>query len=631
MLPKKDDRLALGTQIVETNGVHKMSVTVMSAFAVGSVVDNGGDYLPEAELWASAAPLADRGLVLDNGFAKPKGEALVESRLKPAESGMLFDKPSPTKDAAWLAKGGPGLPGDFDQSWFQMADPSQQVGSGALAPGKEFSLAGSGETPAAAGRFPERQPWVRLESPDADGEVALKPVEMKADTVWFFPDEQKAVMIWHGEVPVADADASGVAVIRAGLDEQPAAEAIKDDLAEAAALAAPPPPLPLPPLAPPAPEPLAQFRARQLEEANAAVPEPVQPEPEVQEVDAAVEDEPEDVEIFTARSRPEEAKRQVEELLDAIENSEIMADRESLEVMNSVLVENDFEPLTEDEFQQHLSERIQAMKDLMAEISDADLEEKLRFSDDPDFDEEAAVREISAMIADLGVDAEEAEAMARDAFSEYPDLPDGASFGDFVDMLLGGDWSRMEISREEFDEMERASQNIDYDQMQAELDEFLVEETGKNLDALLDDAGDDIADLLSGDALRQIDPGDEELQAIADRFDRVLAEFESMPDEAEEDEAAAAAEAREVETIATSADDEENSGAGNLGKIETTGHPEKFGEPGKIGEPEEIEEPEKIGSAGEIEEIEVEPLPSSRTKPDEPSDDEYDIFGDAIL
>lgn len=71
-----DERLSLTTRPFFWKGHNRLSVSVLGAFRFDGD-GTAASYLPDSELWATAAPLLDAGIPLEEGFAKPGREFFV--------------------------------------------------------------------------------------------------------------------------------------------------------------------------------------------------------------------------------------------------------------------------------------------------------------------------------------------------------------------------------------------------------------------------------------------------------------------------------------------------------------------------------------------------------------------------
>lgn len=124
---------------------------------------------------------------------------------------------SGTYDQRWLSEDFPGLPRDFDFSLYNLAPPDQQF-RGRIAGGEAYRLEGlhptetvlSGSLPAMRARA-----FAVMQGQDAD---ATREVALQCDTVWFFPEVGVGLLVYRGELPVADSDALDVDTLMVAYD-----------------------------------------------------------------------------------------------------------------------------------------------------------------------------------------------------------------------------------------------------------------------------------------------------------------------------------------------------------------------------------------------------------------------------
>jgi uncharacterized protein YjbI with pentapeptide repeats len=124
---------------------------------------------------------------------------------------------SGTYDRRWLAEDFPGLPRDFDFSLYNLTQLDQQC-TAAFAGGEAYALEGvhpSGEP--VTGTLPamRMRAFVLNQGQGAD---QAREVELRCDTVWFFPEAGIGLMIHRGQTVVADSDALDVAALMLGYD-----------------------------------------------------------------------------------------------------------------------------------------------------------------------------------------------------------------------------------------------------------------------------------------------------------------------------------------------------------------------------------------------------------------------------
>lgn len=161
-------------------------------------------------------------------------------RYAPAGFGPIDMRWAPRKDKhgtfgqLWLKRDAPGLAEDVDWSLFNRA-PEDQWLSGHFAGGERYRIEGMHPArPAIEGVLPQTQARAFVlragAAPDAAEEVALR-----LDTVWFFPEQELGVAIYHGQTDIADSDALDIAAVMLAY-EHPAAPKPLDHYREVLAL-----------------------------------------------------------------------------------------------------------------------------------------------------------------------------------------------------------------------------------------------------------------------------------------------------------------------------------------------------------------------------------------------------------
>lgn len=161
-------------------------------------------------------------------------------RYEPAGFGAIDMRWTPRKDKhgtfdkRWLKRDAPGLAENVDWSLFNRA-PEDQWLSGHFVGGECYRLEGMHPAkPVIEGVLPQTKAraFVLREgaTPDAAEEVALQ-----LDTVWFFPEHEVGVCIYHGQTDIADNDALDIATVMIGY-EHPDAPKTLDHYREVLAL-----------------------------------------------------------------------------------------------------------------------------------------------------------------------------------------------------------------------------------------------------------------------------------------------------------------------------------------------------------------------------------------------------------
>ncbi len=410
-------------------------------------------------------------------------------------------------DPDWLAGKTPGLPGDFDYSWFQTSPPEQR-GTGKFRPGDSFSVKGMHpEKEIVTGKLPLQQPWARVERLTAEG-IKAEPALLELDTVWLFPDQEKGVLVWHGEARAADDEASDISAVVAGFGSQPSefVPLIEDEV--------PPPP---PAAPPPAPQLLLPETVTEetMPAASAA------PDAAAAEVSAAPSPAPaaavETPARLSLKEREQKAvadfRQQMNDMFDEMQQDEYLSpEPEIIDMINVLAEEYNLPALDQATYKKLVSERIDSFRSLMDEIGDDDILQnmpaEMRFGE---LSEEEAKALISEKFAEMGLSAEQSAALAgkvlsEDNIVEYEELSDllRDKLGDFLDELG--------ISPEDLAD----PYNSGADQREekfAKLRDFFLEKTGVDLETLLDDDEDDslmpanaqeMADLIADPELRNL-------------------------------------------------------------------------------------------------------------------------------
>ncbi len=146
---------------------------------------------------------------LDQSYAAYAPQQLAHAKRKREASG--------TYDQRWLAEDFPGLPRDFDFSLYNLAPPDQQF-RGSIVGGEAYRLEGLHPTETVlAGSLPAMQAraFVVMQGQGAD---ATWEVALPCDTVWFFPEVGVGLLVYRGELPVADSDALDVDTLMVAYD-----------------------------------------------------------------------------------------------------------------------------------------------------------------------------------------------------------------------------------------------------------------------------------------------------------------------------------------------------------------------------------------------------------------------------
>ena len=126
-------------------------------------------------------------------------------------------------DPSWLENGFPGLPDTLDPHFFNTASEDQWlVGQTELPPGLDYELWNwHPEHACLSGNLPSWRARCFIVRGDADTAVtpdSLEEVAMRCTTVWFFPEQERMLLVYHGVISVKTDDGSDVAFIMPALE-----------------------------------------------------------------------------------------------------------------------------------------------------------------------------------------------------------------------------------------------------------------------------------------------------------------------------------------------------------------------------------------------------------------------------
>lgn len=115
-----------------------------------------------------------------------------------------------TYDEEWLEDLYPGFARDFDPTYFNVAPPDQQQGHPFRGDEPLVFRNLHPERPLLEGRLPGVRARCFVVQRTEVGELFTE-VELALDTIWLFPDAERGVLIFHGQVPIAEEDGSDIA------------------------------------------------------------------------------------------------------------------------------------------------------------------------------------------------------------------------------------------------------------------------------------------------------------------------------------------------------------------------------------------------------------------------------------
>jgi uncharacterized protein YjbI with pentapeptide repeats len=119
----------------------------------------------------------------------------------------------------WLRDEAPGFASDIDWSVFNLAPDDQRL-PGLFSGGEAYRLEGMHpHKPVIEGTLPRLRARAFLLA-HGDAPSACREVAMKLDTVWFIPERELGVMVFHGELDIADSDGLDIATLMAGYEHQ---------------------------------------------------------------------------------------------------------------------------------------------------------------------------------------------------------------------------------------------------------------------------------------------------------------------------------------------------------------------------------------------------------------------------
>lgn len=385
-----------------------------------------------------------------------------------------------TNDQEWLARGGPGLPDDFNWNWFLTAHPAQR-GDGCFTSGEAFRLSGMSPEPI-QGTLPAETAWC-VAHRVMRNELSAVSVPLQLDTVWFFPEVGTGVLIWHGQMETADDEASDVMQLSFGFGARSAVETIP------VAASAPVAPAPLaavkalppsagvkpvavipPPAPPPPPPPLPPPPAVAPVKPNLAMKAPVEKEVIPERAENAV----------NAAFIPDAAgaslagdKADIQQMLEEIRGEFA---NEDLSQINAVLIEKNLPPLDNAQLVEQANMLIDSLQQEIGSIYD---QAAHIAAETP---AEMTQADLTAKMVELGIDPKDADRLANDFFKEDDTGLDDGTTLDWLAKSMGIDRSAIPIDNKML--------APDYEppadpEMLIKANAFAVEHFGADLETLL--------------------------------------------------------------------------------------------------------------------------------------------------
>lgn len=246
----KPTPVGIGIRPYRINGGERLGI----AMPVMTTLDEAPRIVGEQALWQLAAEVLG-AVPLDAGFAKPHAEFLVaggafaahcdayrtsrigiefagcakhlavvfpdavDSAPVALEDFMPVPADAPARrplygewDQASATADPFGFPPGFDRAWFNVAPAGQQRHDlAALPDASPYRIAGM--HPVHAQQQGTLLPLRGRCFVVRHGSPVLEPVLMRLTTVWFMPGRERAVLIFHGETPIAQFDASDIACL----------------------------------------------------------------------------------------------------------------------------------------------------------------------------------------------------------------------------------------------------------------------------------------------------------------------------------------------------------------------------------------------------------------------------------
>ncbi len=124
-------------------------------------------------------------------------------------------------DPAWLEHGFPGFPDTLDPHFFNAAPPDQWLsGMPALPPGAPYRLGNLHPRLALIeGHLPRWRARCFVQRHDGDD---LLEIALRHTTVWFFPDQERMLLVYHGALTIDTDDATDLAYVMPALERDEA-------------------------------------------------------------------------------------------------------------------------------------------------------------------------------------------------------------------------------------------------------------------------------------------------------------------------------------------------------------------------------------------------------------------------
>lgn len=216
------DRYKIGGQVTQPKAFERMPVTWARAFGGKDVAENpsGMGSTQIAVNGQQAFPLPNIENPLDRFHVgkssySPYGFGPI-NMLYPRRFGLMG-----TYSEAWRVQEFPGFFPDMNPLIFNAAEPDQRWPSRTELPlGEEFRIWNMHpDLPCWRGTIPEWHAKAFIKRKvEMEGNSPYEAVDMRATTAWFVPDQERLLLIYHGNIEVAEDDASDISCLMTGLE-----------------------------------------------------------------------------------------------------------------------------------------------------------------------------------------------------------------------------------------------------------------------------------------------------------------------------------------------------------------------------------------------------------------------------
>jgi uncharacterized protein YjbI with pentapeptide repeats len=215
--PRHWRKSALGWRAVSSGQIDSVPVVLENAYGGAQWPDNpqgkGHVVDPDAAEGVAMAPLE----VVSTAVFEPRERPLTASFLPLPPQSTQRRCFMGTLDEQWTARRAPYLPADTDARWFDEVA-QDQCRSNYWRGDEAWTVAGMHPTLLqVSGRLPGLRPRLFVEFTDPG--LAIGEVTPNLDTVWLFPADQSALLLYRVELPVQDMDAEDIATLALGIEQ----------------------------------------------------------------------------------------------------------------------------------------------------------------------------------------------------------------------------------------------------------------------------------------------------------------------------------------------------------------------------------------------------------------------------